>query len=159
MWDKCRGSDFLNANRKPMKSHEDICIFAPKQTTYNKQCWKSSPYKRTPNGSLSGNYGERKTAYSESENGDRNPLSILRFPRDGKREHPTQKPVSLLEYLIKTYTNDGETVLDNCMGSGSTGVACVNTGRNFIGIEKEPSYFDIAKRRIEEAERNLYGTE
>ena len=88
-----------------------------------------------------------------SEDGRRYPLSILRFSRDGRRVHPTQKPVDLLEYLIKTYTNPGEVVLDNCMGSGSTGVACINTGRDFIGIEKEPRYFGIAQQRIEEASR------
>ena len=88
-----------------------------------------------------------------SEDGRRYPLSILRFPRDGNRIHPTQKPVLLLEYLIKTYTNPGEVVLDNCMGSGSTGVACINTGRDFIGMEKEARYFEMARQRIEEATR------
>ena len=80
-------------------------------------------------------------------------MTILSFPKDGKRFHPTQKPVALLEYLIKTYTNEGETVLDNCMGSGSTGVACVNTNRNFIGIELDENYFRIAENRIKETEQ------
>lgn len=79
-------------------------------------------------------------------------MTILSFPRDGQRLHPTQKPVALLEYLVKTYSNEGETVLDNCMGSGSTGVACVNTGRNFIGMEIDPGYFDIATKRINESQ-------
>ena len=151
VWDKKRGCDFLNANVKPLKSHEDICVFYKKKPTYNKQYWYSTPYSRIKNGTLSDNYGDRKEAWSESENGERNPLSILSFPRDGKRVHPTQKPVALLEYLIKTYTNENEIVLDNCMGSGSTGVACVNTGRNFIGIELDENYFQIAKNRINEA--------
>lgn len=151
VWDKQRGCDFLNANVKPLKSHEDIAVFYKKKPTYNKQVWYSTPYKRTKNGSLSDNYGDRKEAWSESMDGARNPLTILSFARDGKRLHPTQKPVALLEYLIKTYTNEGEVVLDNCMGSGSTGVACINTGRKFIGMEKEQKYFDIAKQRIEEA--------
>lgn len=150
IWNKQRGCDFLNANVKPLKSHEDICVFYKHKPTYNKQYWYSKPYKRTKNGSLSDNYGGRKPAYTESEDGKRNPLSILSFPRDGKRIHPTQKPVDLLEYLIKTYTNEGETVLDNCMGSGSTGVACINTNRNFIGYELDEKYFEIAKERLNE---------
>lgn len=148
IWDKQRGCDFLNANVKPLKSHEDICVFYKRKPTYNKQYWYSKPYKLIKNGSLSDNYGDRKTAYTESKDGKRNPLSILSFPRDSKKLHPTQKPVALLEYLIKTYTNEGETVLDNCMGSGSTGVACINTNRNFIGYELDEKYFEIAKERL-----------
>ena len=150
IWDKQRGCDFLNANVKPLKSHEDICVFYKRKPTYNKQYWYSKPYKLTKNGSLSDNYGDRKTAYTESKDGKRNPLSILSFPRDNKKLHPTQKPVALLEYLIKTYTNEGETVLDNCMGSGSTGVACINTNRNFIGYELDEKYFEIAEKRLNE---------
>ena len=150
IWDKQRGCDFLNANIKPLKSHEDICVFYKRKPTYNKQYWYSKPYRKTKNGSLSNNYGNRKEAYTESKDGKRNPLSILSFPRDGKRIHPTQKPVALLEYLIKTYTNEGETVLDNCMGSGSTGVACINTNRNFIGYELDEKYFEIAEKRLNE---------
>ena len=150
IWDKQRGCDLLNANVKPLKSHEDICVFYKHKPTYNKQYWYSNPYKRTKNGSLSNNYGDRKSAYSESTDGRRNPLSILSFPRDGNRIHPTQKPIALLEYLIKTYTNEGETVLDNCMGSGSTGVACINTNRNFIGYELDEKYFEIAEKRLNE---------
>ena len=148
IWDKQRGCDFLNANVKPLKSHEDIAVFYKRKPTYNKQYWFSKPYKRSPNGRLSDNYGDRKTAWSESVDGARNPLSILSFARDSDRKHPTQKPVALLEYLIKTYTNEGETVLDNCMGSGSTGIACWNTNRNFIGIELDETYFKIASDRI-----------
>lgn len=159
VWDKQRGCDFLNANVKPLKSHEDIAVFYKKKPTYNKQYWFSTPYARTKNGSLSANYGDRKTAYSESADGRRNPLSILSFARDASREHPTQKPVSLLEYLVKTYTNEGEMVLDNCMGSGSTGVACVNTGRQFIGMELDPGYFEIAQKRIAAAENQRSITE
>lgn len=155
IWDKQRGCDFLNANVKPLKSHEDIAVFYKKKPTYNKQAWYSKPYKRQKNGSLSDNYGKRKEAWSESKNGARNPLSILSYPRDGRRLHPTQKPVALLEYLVKTYTNEGETVLDNCMGSGSTGVACVNTGRNFIGYELNEKYFEIAKQRMNKAVNSM----
>jgi site-specific DNA-methyltransferase (adenine-specific) len=151
VWDKQRGCDFLNANVKPLKSHEDIAVFYKKKPTYNKQVWYSTPYKKTKNGSLSDNYGDRKEALSESTDGARNPLTILSFARDGDRSHPTQKPVTLLEYLINTYTNEGEVVLDNCMGSGSTGVACVNTGRRFIGMEIDDGFFNIAEKRIKEA--------
>lgn len=152
IWDKQRGCDFLNANVKPLKSHEDIAVFYKRKPTYNKQPWFSKPYKLTPNGRLSDNYGDRKTAWSESVDGARNPLSILSFARDSDRKHPTQKPVALLEYLIKTYTNEGDIVLDNCMGSGSTCVACVHTHRHYIGFELDDHYFDVACSRLDEAE-------
>lgn len=154
IWDKQRGCDFLNANVKPLKSHEEIAIFYKKKPTYNKQKWYSTPYKLTKNGSLSDNYGDRKTAYTESLDGARNPLSILSYSRDGHKYHPTQKPVALCEYLVKTYSNEGDTVLDNCMGSGSVGVACINTNRKFIGIEIDEKYFEIAKKRIGELKLN-----
>lgn len=152
IWDKQRGCDFLNANVKPLKCHEDIAIFYRKKPTYNKQVWYSTPYKRTKNGSLSDNYGDRKEAWSESKDGARNPLTILSFGRDSSRLHPTQKPVALLEYLIKTYTNEGDVVLDFTMGSGSTCVAAVNTNRHYIGFELDEKYFDIACRRLDEVE-------
>lgn len=152
IWDKQRGCDFLNANVKPLKCHEDIAIFYKKKPIYNKQPWFSRPYKRQKNGTLSDNYGDRKEAYSESKDGARNPLTILSFSRDGNRVHPTQKPIDLLEYLIKTYTNEGDVVLDNCMGSGSTCVAAVNTNRHYIGFELDEQYFDIACQRLDEVE-------
>ena len=154
IWDKKRGCDFLNANRKPLKSHENILVYYKKPPTYNKQYWYSTPYKKNnKENSFSGTaYGTITDKITESKDGKRNPLSILSFARDGKRIHPTQKPVSLLEYLVKTYTNEGDIVLDNCMGSGSTGVACINTGRNFIGIELDKQYFEIAEKRIKELE-------
>ena len=148
VWDKGRGCDFLNANVKPLKCHEDIVVFYKKKPTYNKQVWYSTPYKPTTNGSLSDNYGERGTATSESKNGERNPLTILSFAKDGKKLHPTQKPVALLEWLIKTYTNEGETVLDNCFGSGSTLEAALNCGRACIGFEKETRYYDMTAERL-----------
>ena len=152
IWDKQKGCDFLNANRKPLKSHENILVFYKKSPTYNKQYWYSTPYKKiNGNKKQSSVYHDSHDVDTESTDGKRNPLSILSFPRDGNRVHPTQKPVALLEYLIKTYTNEGETVLDNCMGSGSTGVACVNTNRRFIGIELDDKYFNIAKQRIDDA--------
>lgn len=148
IWDKQRGCDFLNANRKPMKFHEEIAVFYKKAPTYNPQYWYSTPYKTAKNGPPSSNYGSRGSAASESIDGRRNPLSILAFARDGNRMHPTQKPVSLCSYLIRTYTNSGDTVLNNCMGSGTTGVSCVETGLDFIGIEKDPKIFAQARCRI-----------
>ena len=160
IWDKQKGCDFLNANRKPLKSHENILVFYKKSPTYNKQYWYSTPYKKiNGNKKQSSVYHDSHDVDTESTDGKRNPLSILSFPRDGNRVHPTQKPVALLEYLIKTYINEGETVLDNCMGSGSTGVACVNTNRRFIGIELDDKYFEIAKQRIDAAIRDKKRTE
>ena len=158
IWDRCKGKDILNSNRKPLKSHEDICVFYKKLPTYNKQYWYSTPYKRkrTKNEELvnhkSGSqYGKHILVDSGSEDGRRNPLTVLNFPYSANKKqiHPTQKPVELCEWLIKTYTNENETVLDNCMGSGTTGVACKNLNRKFIGIELDEKYFNIAKERIE----------
>lgn len=148
VWDKGQGTDFLNANVKPLKCHEDITVFYKKKPTYNKQYWYSTPYKPIKAGRASTNYDDYEAAVSESKNGERNPLTILRFNRDAKKLHPTQKPVALLEYLIKTYTNEGETVLDNCFGSGSTLEAALNCGRACIGFEKETKYYELTAERL-----------
>ena len=156
IWSKTQGSDFLNANRKPLRSHENICVFYKKQPTYNPQKTDGKPYKAKSGETTSTNFGKfNGNHYTENKDGKRCPLSVLRFSGEHNKgkQHPTQKPTDLLEWLIKTYTNDGETVLDNCMGSGSTGVACVNTNRNFIGIELDEGYFEISKKRIEEAQK------
>lgn len=152
IWRKPQGSDFLNANRKPLRAHENICVFYGKQPTYNKQYWFSTPYSSSSHRGGLETYGDVKnpSMLRQSKDGRRNPLTVLDFGVETGK-HPTQKPVPLMEWLVKTYTNDGETVLDNCMGSGSTGVACMNTSRRFIGMELEPKYFDIAKQRIERA--------
>ena len=155
-WDKInRHTGYGNASFMPLKRHEDICVFCFNgKPTFNKQMGKGDPYTAKRSGKKPGVY-ENGGLYPKDgiNTGERNPISVLFFKADNKKEmgmHPTQKPVALLEYLIKTYTLEGETVLDNTMGSGSTGVACVNTGRNFIGIEKDDKYFEIAKKRIEE---------
>jgi DNA modification methylase len=148
-WDKVRGSNFATVKIRPFNSFEDIMVFYKNQPTYNPQMEDGKPYTQKQ-----GYVGEAKqTGLHRKEvitvnNGERYPLSIIRFSKE-QGLHPTQKPVSLLEYLIKTYTLEDETVLDNCMGSGSTGVACINTNRNFIGIEKDDKYFEIAKKRIQ----------
>lgn len=151
IWQKPKGSGFLSAKKRPLKNHEIISIFYKKQPTYNPQMTKGKPYKNKQG--YIGEYLKSSTKRVETENhGTRYPVTVQPFKLNTGL-HPTQKPVELLEYLIKTYTNEGETVLDNCMGSGSTGVACINTNRNFIGIELEEKYFKIAKERIEETKR------
>jgi site-specific DNA-methyltransferase (adenine-specific) len=155
VWDKVnRYTGFLDAKRRPLRRHEDICVFGPTKHTYNPQMTAGEPYVAKRSGKTVESYGAYKVQDGVNI-GTRHPFSIVSIPADVKTEmgqHPTQKPVALMEYLIKTYTNPGDTVLDNCMGSGTTGVAAVNTGRNFIGIEKDPAYFAIAERRIQEAE-------
>ena len=151
VWEKNKFSDFLNAKRKPMKTNEDIAIFYKKQPTYNPQYWYSTPYTRWNTQSAvdkQTNYGNHKENFVESLDGKRLPTTVLKFNRIERPKHPTQKPVDLLEWLIKTYSNEGEVVLDNCMGVGSTGVACKNLKRSFIGIELNDVYFDIANESI-----------
>lgn len=162
IWEKDKGTDFGNANRKPLNAHEDILIFYDKQPNYHKQLSIGKPYvKKQP---VSSN--EKNDLNYTSDNsgiwinkGFRTPKSVIKISRDnitkGKSFHPTQKPVKLLEYLIKTYTKENDIVLDNCMGSGSTGVACVNTKRDFIGMELDEEYFRIAEKRIQEAQSEI----
>lgn len=151
IWRKEAGSGHLNAKRSPMKNHENILVFYGKPPTYNPQMRKGlKPYTVERKALHSDNYGAQ-TGCTTVSKGERYPLTVLEFGRDHPRIHPTQKPVALMEYLIKTYTNEGETVLDFTMGSGTTGVACVNTGRKFIGIELDPEYFATANWRIQEA--------
>ena len=147
IWEKTESTGFLNAKKMPLKSHENILVFYKYLPTYNPQMTEGKPYKYKKDNISSSNYGNSAGTDLIENEGKRYPKSIFTFKKD-KGYHPTQKPVTLLEYLIKTYTNDGDTVLDNCMGSGSTGVACVNTGRSFIGMEIEEKYFNIAKQRI-----------
>lgn len=147
IWDKKRVTGFLNSKKMPMKRHENILVFYKKLPTYNPQLTIGKPY-HTHNKAPSTNYNSFETNYETKNDGWRYPVDIQEFsPETGL--HPTQKPVALLEYFIKTYSNELDTVLDNCMGSGSTGVAALNTNRKFIGIEKEVEYFEIAKKRIQ----------
>ena len=156
IWNKVLTSGFLNANRMPLRQHEDICVFYKKSPTYNPQKSKGKPChsKGKPKENKNNNYGSFNFVDNSKELGDmKHPTSIITVskPHPSKMVHPTQKPVDLLECLIKTYTNEGELVLDNCMGAGSTGVACQNTGRKFIGIELDDKYFEISKSRLNEA--------
>lgn len=171
IWDKEIGSNFQLANYQPLKRHENILVFSKAACVFTKKGYTSKYYPQKTNADLSKNRpatigasGDimriRKGVYKRSDNYDetkRFPTTILNFNKNAaecnttKRVHPTQKPVALIEYLIKTYTNEGDTVLDNCMGSGTTGVACRNLNRSFIGFEKEEKYFLIAKERIAKA--------
>jgi len=151
IWDKIKGTGFLNAKKQPMRNHELVHLFYKKQPTYNPQKTtghKSKTSYRSKN-LQTDVYGDMNKDYKYSST-ERYPRSIQVFSTDtqNKSLHPTQKPVALMEYLIKTYTNEGETVLDFTMGSGTTGVACKNTNRDFIGIELDENYFNIAKERI-----------
>lgn len=157
IWAKNKGSNFPNARYMPMKCHEEICVFYRKLPTYNPQWWYSTPYKarKGKRGNPVEMLGSTKISdfilAAGSEDGRRYPTSILTFSHDSDRIHPTQKPLALCEYLIKTYTDEGGIVLDNCFGSGSALVAAVNTNRRYIGFESERKYFDIARQRLAEA--------
>ena len=159
IWAKTVASNFVMCKKQPLKKHEIISVFYYKQPTYNPQFEIGKPY----NDARKGNYrknisvgdGNKLIRTPIHNSGTRYPSSVLKFSnRNNRNVHPIQKPVPLLEYLIKTYTNEGDTVLDNCMGSGSTGVACVNLNRNFIGMELKQEYFNIATERINDARLN-----
>lgn len=156
IWRKNIATGFLNANHSPLKAHENILIFYRKLGVFNQQRRAGFKNYTKLSDCCSDNYSEYKRALIKVTDGSRCPIDILEFNCE-RGLHPTQKPVALLEYLIKTYTNEGDLVLDNCMGSGSTGVACINTNRNFIGYELDQKYFEIAKNRINEAELKLMG--
>ena len=153
---KNRGSNFANTVREPMKEHEQILVFSRGKWVYNKQMQQ-----RTGGGANRAKYVVKSNPgadnYREFDNDRTLVLSEMRVPSSWQKFnvevglHPTQKPVALMEYLIRTYTNEGDLVLDNCMGSGTTGVACINTGRSFIGFEKDADYFNIAHDRISAA--------
>ena len=163
VWDKVLTSGFLNAKRMPLRSHEDICIFYNELPTYNPQMQVGEPlhskgvaYKsKNPTNTCYGSLG----AVDDSRKGcsEKYPTSIVRFqkPHPSVAVHPTQKSVELCEWLIKSYSNEGDTILDNTMGCGSTMVACVNTKRNGIGIELDDNYFKIAEERVKQAQQQL----
>ena len=172
IWHKNLSGSFATAKKMPMKYHENISVFYKKLPTYNPQFqpYAESVGKRFKDGEMV----NRKKEFNNSTNSLQGGLSFEgtqpidtkrgKYPEsvqffksehtaNGKRLHPTQKPVNLLEYLIKTYTNEGETVLDNCIGSGTTAIACMNTKRNYIGFELNKEYFDIAEKRIKDKEK------
>ena len=166
VWEKNRRGNFVNAKNRPMTSYEEICVFSKGITANTKNTdLKMNYYPQglieinkikknsdTKFGTMAGKRPSHKKVTVQKYTNY--PSDVLKFDCVSKPEHPTQKPVELLEYLIRTYTRENETVLDNTMGSGSTGVACVNTNRNFIGMELDEDYFKIAKERIEKADRS-----
>jgi site-specific DNA-methyltransferase (adenine-specific) len=151
VWDKANPTGFLNAKKQPLRQTEDIVVFYDKLITYNPQMEiRGKPRIKGGYNKLYGSENYGKFYNSCSKNNLYYPTNLLKVSNAHKKGkvHPTQKPVELMEYLVKTYTNQNDIVLDNCMGSGTTGVACKNLGRNFIGIEQDPNYFEVAKARI-----------
>lgn len=150
IWDKTKSGNFALARKQPMKSHENIVVFYRKQPVYNPQMETRGSVRKKGGGKASDNFGIVPTV---SFSNTYYPKSIVTFSTGSRVDqfHPTQKPVALFEYLIKTYTNPGDVVLDNCAGSGTTGVACMNTGREFILMERDPGYVKIIQARINAA--------
>lgn len=148
IWEKEIGSGHLNSKKQPMKFHENILVFYREQCLYNPQFESGKPYKQK-SGRGSSNYGQQVQVITDND-GKRYPRSIQFFKRDKNKLHPTQKPVELFEYLIKTYTNENELILDNTAGSGTTAIAAINTNRKWVCIEKEKEYYNIAIKRIQE---------
>ena len=158
VWDKVKPSSGLHAKRQPLRQHEDIVVFGTGNVKYNPQLEDAKERTDKPRAANNGEaFGGKVVLRQHSNGGKKYPRSVLAISNANQhgRVHPTQKPVALMEYLIRTYTNEGETVLDNCMGSGTTGVACINTNRNFIGIELDEKYFKIAQDRINQAVVNI----
>jgi DNA modification methylase len=153
IWEKSHNTNFLNAKKQPLRSHENILIFYKKPPVYNPQKTSGHVKKEVKASSRKSrkieiwNKHDKAIDYSSTE---RYPRSVLYFASDRQKEsyHPTQKPLRLIEYLIKTYSNEGDIVLDNCIGSGTMAVAAINTNRRYIGMEKEEKYYDIALERI-----------
>lgn len=153
IWHKSKSGSAFTAKFRPLARHENVLVFSSGSPCYNPQMREGAPYARTrqPGAKNNHNLGIGKAVNRTVNTGFRYPETVIFVQQKWRRQdqlHPTQKPVPLMEYLIRTYSNPGETILDNAMGSGSTGVACVNTGRHFIGIEKELEYFQVARDRI-----------
>ena len=153
IWEKENGTNFLNVKKMPFKVHEDILIFYKGKSTYNPQMKEGTPYRRTHTieqivqGGKWARHSGLPVDFDTKNNGTRYPRSVLKFKTE-KGLHPSQKPLALFEWLIKTYSNEGETILDNCMGSGTTAIACINTNRNYIGFENDDKHFRTATERV-----------
>lgn len=160
VWEKSRATGHVHAKNKPMKKHEDVLVFSAGVTLHAGQSDRRMPYNpqglsrkdrptvRKVSGAVETVMGARPSHRDTLQEFEGYPQSVVQFASEGATVHPTQKPVALMEYLVRTYTNEGDVVLDNCMGSGTTGVACANTGRRFIGMEMDAGYFAIAQQRI-----------
>jgi len=161
IWEKTLGTGFGNANKMPLKAHENILVFYKKLPIYNPQMTEGKPYKKgkqdVSENSVYGKNGLKKNVEFSINIGKRHPRTVIKISNADhtNRLHPTQKPVALFEYLIRTYTNEGDLVLDNVAGSGTTGVAAMNTNRNFILMEQEPEYVEIIKQRLELNKKQL----
>ena len=156
VWEKSKASNYLNAKKQPLRAHESIAVFYRKPPTYNPQMTQGEAYNKGTAKRETEVYGSQRAVEVKSY-GERYPRTVQYFvtaEKEGKL-HPTQKPIALTEYFVKTFSNPGDVILDNTMGSGTTGVACVNLDREFIGIEKDKEYFDIAVERISEAEDHI----
>lgn len=156
VWDKIRTTGFLNAKKQPLRQHEDIVVFYNRQPTYNPQFTKGTPChsrgKRLED-TVNNNYGQFNRIYDQKFSDEKYPKSILQFEKNQHHlKHPTEKPVDLLRYLIRTYTNESDLVIDPTMGSGSCGEACLLEKRNFLGIELDKSWFEFSKKRIEQGQ-------
>jgi len=151
IWEKSKATGYLNAKKMPLRAHEDVCVFYKKPPVYNPQMWESTPYNKGKAHRPTDVYGKQKSVLVKNDSGLRYPRTVQYFKTaesEGKVYHPTQKPVSLFEYLIKTYTNEGDVILDNCIGSGTTALASIETNRKFIGIELNKEYHEICTERI-----------
>ena len=150
IWKKSKVTLFQHCNKRPLRNYEDVLVFYKKQPTYNPQGLKelNKKVKRKSAGKTFGDNWKSENEYTRRFTNY--PTDVIDIPNEGNTIHPTQKPVALFEYLIRTYTNEGEVVLDNCIGSGTTAIACLNTGRSFIGIEKDEHYHQVATKRVQE---------
>lgn len=153
VWEKSKATGYLNSKKMPLRAHEDILVFYKKIPIYNPQMVNGEPYDKGKAHRPTEVYREQKgEIHVKNDSGQRFPRSVLYFKTaesEGKVYHPTQKPVELFKYLIETYTNEGDIVLDNCIGSGTTAIACIHTNRKFIGIESEKKFYDITMQRID----------
>jgi len=151
VWEKTKATNYLNAKKQPLRANENISIFYKIQPTYNPQMTSGKPYNKGKAKRETSVYGKQVSVEVKSENGLRYPRNVIKFrtaESEGKL-HPTQKPLELIKYLVKTYTNENDWVLDNTCGSNTTGIACYDLNRNYIGIEKDIDIYNIAKKRVE----------
>lgn len=157
-WDKVRGVGHLNAKRRPMMCIEDIMIFYKKQCLYNPQMRERDKPRQSKNNATQEVYGSSQENFIGETLDKKYPLNLIQFSKSARQDmmlHPTQKPLDLIEYLINTYTDEGDTVLDFTIGSGTTAIACINTNRKYIGFELDEEYYNIAKNRVDEHILNL----
>jgi DNA modification methylase len=152
VWEKSKATGYLNSKKRPLIAHEDILVFYKKQPTYNPQMVIGKPYNKGKALRTTNVYGKQKETLVENKEGLRYPRTVQYFKTaesEGKVFHPTQKPIELFKYIIKTYTNEGDVVLDNCIGSGTTAIASIATNRNYIGFEKDKEYYKLSLERDE----------